>query len=113
VGGRRSGASAATISAPRDADHGRNLIALPASLSARRRWSQQRLICSAGYSPCASNAPTISGLRNVVRVTRQRWRNEGLTAGRHAGSPVRVARPRRVLAASGNASGGPRVRRPK
>jgi len=46
-------------------------------------------------------------------VTRQSWRNEGLTAGRHAGSPVRVARPRRVLAASGNASGGPRVRRPK
>ena len=58
-------------------------------------------------------APTIADLRNVVRVARQRWRNDGLTAGRHAGSPVRLARPRRVLAARGNAPSRPRVRRQK
>jgi len=35
--------------------------------------------------PCAASAPTISRLRRLVRVKRERWRNDGLTAGRHAG----------------------------
>ena len=52
--------------------------------------------------------------RHVVGVTRLRWRNDGLTAGRRAGG---VAGPRRVLAARGNtpsplASVGRSTRRP-
>jgi hypothetical protein len=51
------------------------LIALPASLSAR------------GVQPLRLERR----LRHVVGVKRRRWRNDGLTAGRHAGgSPDRV-----------------------
>jgi len=45
--------------------------------------------------------------RHLVRVKRQSWRDDGLTAGRHARCRARVARPRRVLAARGNAPGRP------
>ena len=44
--------------------------------------------------PCAASAPTISRLRRLVRVKRERWRNDGLTAGGMPGPSAMADRRR-------------------